>query len=68
MKAVAVLFCALISQCLAATTVEILAADPEMSTLVSLVTQAGLVDALNSGKSLLRFRCIFRLIIRSTFI
>lgn len=31
------------------TTVQILAADPKFSTLVSLVTQAGLVDTLNNG-------------------
>jgi hypothetical protein len=48
---VAVILCAIISQCLAATTIETLVADPKMSTLVSLVTKAGLVDAINGGKS-----------------
>merc|ERR1711860_13445 len=43
------LVCALIGSCFAATTVEILANDPNHSTLVSLVTQAGLVNALNGG-------------------
>jgi len=38
-----------VCQCFAATTVEVLANDPNMSTLVSLVTKAGLVGALNSG-------------------
>ncbi|XP_060597006.1 protein sll1483-like [Ruditapes philippinarum] len=46
---VAVILCAIISQCLAATTIETLVADPKMSTLVSLVTKAGLVDAINGG-------------------
>lgn len=48
MKVILVL-CAVVSQCLAATTVETLVADPNMSTLVKLVTQAGLVDAVNAG-------------------
>ncbi|KAL4227844.1 hypothetical protein ACF0H5_013282 [Mactra antiquata] len=38
-----------ICQCFAATTVELLAGDPKYSTLVSLVTKAGLVDAINGG-------------------
>ncbi|KAL4222381.1 hypothetical protein ACF0H5_018420 [Mactra antiquata] len=48
MKICVILF-ALVCGCFAATTVELLASDPNMSTLVSLVTQAGLVDAINSG-------------------
>jgi len=49
MKAVAALLCVMVGGCFAATTVEVLANDPNMSTLVSLVTQAGLVDAINGG-------------------
>ncbi|WAR12247.1 BGH3-like protein [Mya arenaria] len=40
---------ALLGQCFAATTVEILAGDPRFSMLVGFVQQAGLVDALNQG-------------------
>jgi uncharacterized surface protein with fasciclin (FAS1) repeats len=50
---VAILLCAIIGQCLSATTVEILAGDSQFSTLVSLLTKANLVDAVNQGKSLL---------------
>ncbi|KAL4224473.1 hypothetical protein ACF0H5_015174 [Mactra antiquata] len=46
---VCVILLGFVCQCFAATTVELLAGDPNMSTLVSLVTQAGLVDAINSG-------------------
>jgi len=38
-----------IGTCFAATTVQLLANDPKFSTLVNLVTQAGLVDDLNGG-------------------
>lgn len=51
MNTVGILLCALVSQCWAATTVEILASDPNMSMLVDFVTKAGLVNAINSGKS-----------------
>jgi len=48
MKCVA-LFCLLIGSSFAATTVELLAGDSNFSTLVDLVTKAGLVDAINGG-------------------
>jgi len=41
--------CTLVSRTMAATTVELLAGDSRFSTLVSLVTKAGLVDTLNQG-------------------
>jgi len=44
-----VILCAIVCQCLAKTTIELLAEDPKMSTLVGLVTKAGLVNAINSG-------------------
>ena len=50
MKVVCLLL-AVLGSSLAATTVELLAGDKKFSTLVSLVTKAGLVDAINSGKS-----------------
>merc|ERR1712076_195037 len=49
MKVVLCLLGALIGATHAATTVETLVNDPNFSTLVSLVTKAGLVDALNGG-------------------
>ena len=49
MKIVALLFVA-VAGCYGATTVELLAANPNESELVRLVQSAGLVDALNRGK------------------
>ena len=51
MKFLGLVLCALVSQCWAASTIDILASDPRMNTLVDLVTKAGLVNAINSGKS-----------------
>lgn len=51
MKVLGLIFAA-IASCYAATTVELLAANPNESQLVALVQAAGLVDTLNRGKHL----------------
>ena len=48
--AVVCVLIALVAVSYAATTVEMLVADARFSTLVSLVSKAGLVDAINEGK------------------
>ncbi|KAH3822434.1 hypothetical protein DPMN_124212 [Dreissena polymorpha] len=45
----AILLAVSIGGCRALSTVQTLAGDPHFSTLVSLVTQAGLADTLNNG-------------------
>ena len=48
-----------VAGCFAATTVELLAANPNESELVRLVQLAGLVDALNQGKTFSLFIYLF---------
>ena len=63
MKVLGLLFAA-IAGCYAATTVELLAANPNESQLVALVQAAGLVDTLNAGKHL--FIYLHRLVGKQT--
>ena len=59
------LFLVAIAGCYAATTVELLAANPNESQLVALVQAAGLVDTLNRGRNLSNYLFIYLFFIHS---